>query len=89
MHLQGFRSGDFVKEPLLTPFGVFVARAVVDARSLLDAGFTTVVDAGGLVALHLRDAINEGTISGPRIVAAGPTLSQTFGHGDEHYMPVE
>ena len=89
LHLQGFRSGDFVKEPLLTPFGVFVARAVVDAKSLLDAGFTTVVDAGGLVALHLRYAINEGTIVGPRIVAAGPTLSQTFGHGDEHYMPVE
>ena len=89
LHLEGSRSGDFIKEPLLTPFGVFVARAVVDAKSLLNAGFTTVVDAGGLVALHLRQAIKEGTIPGPRIVAAGPFLSQTFGHGDEHYMPAE
>ena len=89
LHLQGLRSGDMVKEPLLTPFGVFVARAVVDAKSLLNAGFTTVVDAGGLVALHLRQAIKEGTIPGPRIVAAGPFLSQTFGHGDEHYIPAE
>lgn len=89
LHLQGFRSGDFVKEPLLTPFGVFVARAVSDARSLLDAGYTTVVDAGGLVALHLREAINEGSVVGPRIVAAGPALSQTFGHADTHYLPIE
>jgi len=26
---------------------------------------------------------------GPRIIAAGPVLSQTFGHGDTHYMPIE
>ena len=56
---------------------------------MLDAGFTTICDAGGLVALHLKYAINEGTTIGPRIVAAGPFLSQTFGHGDTHYMPVE
>ncbi len=89
MHLTGLRSGDMVKEPLLTPFGVFVARAVNDLRALLDAGFTTIGDAGGLVALHLKYAVNEGTTIGPRIIAAGPFLSQTFGHGDTHYMPVE
>lgn len=89
LHLQGFRKGDFVKEQLVTPFGVFVARAVADAEKLLEAGYTTVVDAGGLVALHLRDAINEGSVVGPRIIAAGASLSQTFGHGDAHYLPIE
>jgi len=89
LHLQGFRTGDFVKEPLLTPFGVFVARAVRDAEELLSAGYTTVVDAGGLVALHLREAIKEGSVNGPRIVASGPPLSQTFGHADTHYLPVD
>jgi len=89
LHLQGFRTGDFVKEPLLTPFGVFVARAVQDAKALIEAGYTTVVDAGGLVALHLRDAIKEGSAVGPRIVASGPPLSQTFGHADTHYLPVD
>ena len=89
LHLQGFRSGDFVKEQLITPFGVFVARAVADAKRLIDAGYTTVVDAGGIVALHLRDAVNEGSVIGPRIVAAGPSLSQTFGHGDSHYLPIQ
>lgn len=89
LHLTGMRTGDLVKEPLITPFGVFVARAVRDLEALMSAGFTTVGDAGSLVALHLKYAVAEGTIVGPRIVAAGIPLSQTFGHGDVHYLPVE
>ncbi len=46
-------------------------------------------DAGSTVALHLRDAVKEGTVKGPRIVASGYPLSQTFGHGDLHFLPVE
>ena len=88
MHLTGSRSGR-IEEDLLTPIGVFFARAVKDLEALIDAGFTTVVDAGSIVGLHLRDAVAEGTIVGPRVVAAGPVLSQTFGHGDVHYLPVE
>lgn len=89
LHITGMRTGDNVKEPLLTPMGVFFARGVKDLEKLVMAGFTTIVDAGGIVALHLREAVNEGTIVGPRIFAAGFSLSPTFGHGDVHYMPVE
>lgn len=89
MHLTGMRTGDMVKEPILTPFGVFVARAVKDLEALINAGFTTVGDAGSLVALHLKHAVAEGTVIGPQVVAAGLPLSQTFGHGDVHYLPVE
>jgi imidazolonepropionase-like amidohydrolase len=89
MHLSGLRTGETIKEPLLTPYETLVARAVKDLEALADAGFTTVVDAGGLIALGLKAAVDEGTVRGPRIVAAGPPLSQTFGHGDEHYLPVE
>lgn len=89
MHLTGMRTGDLVKEPLITPFGVFVARAVRDLEALINAGFTTIGDAGSLVALHLKYAVAEGTVIGPRIVAAGLPLSQTFGHGDVHYLPIE
>jgi len=89
MHLTGMRTGDFVKEPLVTPIGVFYARAVKDLEALINAGFTTVVDAGSVIGLHLRDAVAEGTIVGPRIVAAGLPLSQTFGHGDTHYLPID
>jgi len=33
--------------------------------------------------------VKEGTVAGPRVVAAGPVLSQTGGHGDVHHMPLE
>ena len=87
-HIMGSRSGR-VEEDLLTPIGVFFARAVRDLEALAEAGFTTAVDAGSIVALHLRDAVAEGTVRGPRVVAAGPVLSQTFGHADVHYLPAE
>jgi imidazolonepropionase-like amidohydrolase len=89
LHLVGMRTGDFVKEPLLTPYETFVARVVKDLEELIYSGFTTVGDAGSLIAVKVKQAVNEGTIVGPRIVAAGLTLSPTFGHGDTHYLPIE
>ncbi|RXT46530.1 Xaa-Pro dipeptidase [Bosea sp. Tri-44] len=57
---------------------------VVYARRTLDAGFTTVRDLGsrGAPALALRDAIRRGQVPGPRIVAAGQSISATGGHSD-------
>lgn len=89
MHLSGLRTGDVVKEPLLTPYETLVARCVMDLQSLIEAGFTTVVDAGSVIALGLKQAVEENSVTGPRIVAAGLPLSQTFGHGDTHYLPLE
>lgn len=89
LHLTGFRSGDMVKESLLVPYEVLVARVVQDLRALANAGFTTIGDAGGAIAVGIKKAVEEGTIVGPRISAAGYTLSQTFGHGDEHYLPID
>ncbi len=56
----------------------------VNARRTLMAGFTTVRDVGSAPfgAVDLRDTINEGFIPGPRIVASGPGISITGGHGD-------
>jgi imidazolonepropionase-like amidohydrolase len=39
-------------------------------------------DLGGMVAPHLRDAINAGTLPGPRIWAAGKSIATTGGHAD-------
>ncbi len=89
VHYTGLRTGDLVKEPLLVPYATLVARAIEDLRRTLEAGYTTVVDAGGLIALQLREAFREGTLRGPRIVAAGYPVSQTFGHGDVHFLPPE
>lgn len=89
LHLTGMRSGDSIKEHLLVPYETLVARAVKDLESLINAGFTTIADAGGSIAVNLKKAIQEKTIVGPRIVAAGHSLSQTFGHGDAHYLPID
>jgi hypothetical protein len=59
MHLSGLRTGDVVKEPLLTPYETLVARCVMDLQSLIEAGFTTVVDAGSVIALGLKQAVEE------------------------------
>lgn len=58
--------------------------AVRNAHATLLAGFTSVRDVGSppFAAVDLRNSINEGFISGPRIVASGPALSITGGHGD-------
>lgn len=66
-----------------TPFQSAFA-AVVHARKTLEAGFTSVRDVGSLpfLAVDLRNSINEGLIPGPRIVASGPGISITGGHGD-------
>src|ERR1035437_962397 len=58
--------------------------AVRNAHATLLAGFTSVRDVGSppFAAVDLRNSINEGFVSGPRIVASGPALSITGGHGD-------
>jgi len=64
--------------------------AVVNARKTLEAGFTSVRDVGSppFLAVDLRNSINEGYIPGPRIVASGPAISITGGHGDlNNYSP--
>ncbi|HXZ12044.1 MAG TPA: amidohydrolase family protein [Candidatus Sulfotelmatobacter sp.] len=58
------------------------------ARLTLEAGFTTVrnVGAGGYSDIALRDAIRAGDVPGPRVLASGPALSITGGHGDENFL---
>ncbi len=58
--------------------------AVINAKKTLDAGFTTVREAGSTdyVDITVRDAINRGLIPGPRIHASGPSLGSTGGHAD-------
>jgi imidazolonepropionase-like amidohydrolase len=66
-----------------TPFSHAFA-AVGNARKTLEAGFTSVRDVGSdpFLAVDLRNSINEGLLIGPRVVASGPAISITGGHGD-------
>jgi imidazolonepropionase-like amidohydrolase len=62
-----------------------------NARITLEAGFTTVrnVGAPGYADIALRDAINEGLVPGPRMMASGPPLSITGGHCDQNLLPYD
>ena len=62
-----------------------------NARLTLLAGFTTVrnVGAGDFTDVALRDAINSGDVSGPRMLVSGPRLSITGGHCDNNMLPFE
>ncbi|PMB76171.1 MAG: amidohydrolase family protein [Candidatus Bathyarchaeota archaeon] len=88
VHLMGDRSYS-PAEDIIVPHDLKVIRAVEDCQKLIKAGFTMVRDVGSSIALSLKRAINEGTIIGPRIFAAGRTISQTGGHSDLHYLPRE
>ena len=58
--------------------------ATQHARVTFHAGFTTVRQVGdsGMVAISLRDAINQGKVVGPRIHTSGKSLATTGGHAD-------
>ncbi len=85
-HIIGVRSYNSA-ETITTPHDLLVLRAAEDCLKLLKAGFTTVRDCGSSIALSLKRAINSDVIPGPSLYAAGRPLSQTAGHGDEHYLP--
>ena len=64
-------------------------RGARNARRTLEAGFTTVRNLGAkdYADIALRDAINDGDVIGPRIVASGPAMGITGGHCDENLLP--
>jgi imidazolonepropionase-like amidohydrolase len=72
----------------LQPLALRAARVTADARAAVQAGVTSVREVGGL-GIHLARAVNEGTVPGPHIYAAGAVLSATAGHADLHAFPTE
>ena len=88
VHLLGVRAYNPVLATLESPF-LRAARGVADVGKLIDAGFTSVRCAGSNLSVSLNAAVEEGTIPGPRIVAANLAISQTAGHGDLHMLPPE
>ncbi|RYY42049.1 MAG: amidohydrolase family protein, partial [Sphingomonadales bacterium] len=65
------------------------AVGVANAKTTLEAGFTTVrnVGADGFQDVGLRQAIDGGYVPGPRIVAAGYAIGATGGHCDMGGFP--
>lgn len=79
VHLS-FNVPDILHE-LMTPPSLALYRAIANAKATIDAGVTTVRDAGGAPA-GLKMAIGEGLFPGPRMKVSITALSQTGGHID-------
>ncbi|MGD2108988.1 MAG: amidohydrolase family protein [Phycisphaerae bacterium] len=66
-------------------------RGVVAARATLEAGFTTLRDLGtegaGFADVALRDAIEHGTIPGPRVITSTRALVATGCYGPSGFDP--
>jgi imidazolonepropionase-like amidohydrolase len=64
------------------------ARSARDVMLLLDAGFTSVREMAGY-GLQLDQAIQEGSLVGPKIYSSNCIISCTGGHADFHDTPMD
>ncbi|MEP5568946.1 MAG: amidohydrolase family protein [Halioglobus sp.] len=64
----------------------YAIRAVVNAHKTLMAGFTQVRELGDKSfgeSIALRNAVDQGLVVGPRIIAVGKSIATTGGHADD------
>ncbi|MFL5461352.1 MAG: amidohydrolase family protein [Gemmatimonadales bacterium] len=84
-HLIGEAATADVLQPLERSEAQEAFSGVRNARATLLAGFTTVRDVGtyrAFVDVALRDAINDGTVIGPRMKVAGAYVTVSTGAGE-------
>mgnify|MGYP000211024958 FL=1 len=81
-HLSGQSNPKVYMEKFYMDIDEYAFRSVPFAKKTLMAGFTTVRELGGVISTSLRDAINAGYVSGPRIYSAGKSIATTGGHAD-------
>lgn len=66
-----------------------VCRTVKQMETLLECGFTSMRECGGLTN-YLKPSWSQGVISGPRIFSAGRSITQSGGHADPiKYYPID
>ncbi len=83
VHIENETSKDALVKRFTQNEADVAFQSTIYAKKTLMAGFTTVRDCGGTgVNISLRNAINQGTIVGPRIFTAGKSIASTGGHAD-------
>lgn len=85
VHLADVDQSNNVAEPLLHSAADIAYLGARNARTTLLAGFTTVHNVGNFRAfadVALRDAINRGDVTGPRISAVGAYITAPGGGGE-------
>jgi len=89
--LHPYNEASWEDQVLRQPLALRVARAVNHARATLLAGFTTVRDLGtegaGYADAGLRDAISQGIIPGPRVLATTRALVATGSYAPRGFDP--
>jgi imidazolonepropionase-like amidohydrolase len=88
VHFMGAPS-DRIWDLRYLPDSYRALRAAGEAERMLRAGITTARCMGSSVGPVLSRAINEGLISGPRIIAAGEFICPTGGTWDNFSVPFE
>jgi imidazolonepropionase-like amidohydrolase len=84
-HVHLMIEGFDIPAMLATPFSLNFYKAIDHMRRTLDAGVTTVRDAGGADA-GVKAAVERGIVPGPRMQISIGALTITGGHGDG-WMP--
>jgi len=89
VHLTSNSAANYELQRLKDLLGLQTLRGAANARTMLIAGFTTVRDlsAPAFANVAIRQAIDEGICVGPRVLAAGMSLTVPGGHGDSYYRP--
>lgn len=86
-------TGDYQVDHLRASSAAKALLGLKNLQDILAAGWTTVRVAGdgdvGYANLEIRDAINQGMFTGPRIFGAGHYLSVTGGGGDINFLSYE
>ncbi|MEG1783140.1 MAG: amidohydrolase family protein, partial [Oscillospiraceae bacterium] len=85
LHFSGNLTDDDTDWVLEHPIQKTVV-AVQQAHECLESGLTTVGEIGRS-GLHIRNMIEAGVMTGPRVVGTGLGFARTCGHGDSHKLP--
>lgn len=80
-HVHVIASSANLGQNAMLPDSLITARAGKIMQGMLNRGFTTVRDVGG-ADYGLKQALEEGLLSGPHLMICGKALSQTGGHTD-------
>jgi imidazolonepropionase-like amidohydrolase len=89
--LHPYNETSWDDQVLKEPLAYRVARAVRDLERTLQAGVTTMRDLGtegaGYADVGLKQAVEDGTIPGPRLIVAGPAMVATGAYGPKGFDP--
>jgi imidazolonepropionase-like amidohydrolase len=89
VHLTSTGEANYELQRLKDLLPLQALRGAHSAKKMLMAGFTTVRDlsAPAFINVAIRQAFEQNLAVGPRVLAAGMSLTVPGGHGDSYYRP--